>query len=187
MKQLITYFVRGCLAIIPVAATLYILWAVIQATDALLGVSIPGLGLVIAVGVITFAGFLASNVLGRKVFSLFDFAMAKLPVVQLLYTSLRDLIQTFMSETKTVGRPVSVQLIPGSQVRILGLLTRDDLSALNMPDHVAVYVPQAYNIGGQVLAIPRAQIEPIEVRAADMLAFMMSGGASGAAATSKTS
>lgn len=181
MTRFFGYFARGCLAIVPVAATIYILWWVVRTTDALIGVTIPGLGLVVAFGLITLVGFLVSNVIGSRIYQLFDRIMQRVPLVKLLYTSIRDLIETFVGENKQIGRPVSVRLSAGSESRVLGLLTRDDLSPLGLPDHVAVYLPQAYNIGGQVLAIHREHVEPIDVSSSEMLTFMMSGGASGLA------
>jgi uncharacterized membrane protein len=179
MSRFIGYFARGCLALIPVAATVYILWAVVTATDALLGVSVPGLGIVVAIGLTTLVGFLISNVIGRRVYSLFDQLISKVPLVKLLYTSIRDLIQTFVGDKKTIGQPVSVRISKDSDIRVLGLLTRDDLSAMGLSDHVAVYLPQAYNIGGQVLAIHKSCVEKVNMASSEMLAFMMSGGASG--------
>jgi len=179
MKTLVGYFARGCLALIPVALTVYVFWAVITTMDGLLGTTIPGLGLIVSVALITSVGFLVSNVIGRTIYGWFDLMMGRLPVVKLLYKSVRDLLQTFAGEKKTTGRPVKVRLTPGSDTYILGLLTRDDLSALGLIEHVAVYLPQAYNIGGQVLAVPRAQVETVSVSSAEMLTFMMSGGASG--------
>ncbi len=179
MKQLLGYFARGCLAVLPLAATVYVLWLGIQVTDSLVGVSVPGLGLVVAFTVITLVGFLVSNVIGRRVYGWFDTMIARVPLVKVLYTSIRDLIQTFVGDKKAVGKPVAVRLTPTSETRLLGLLTRDTLDMLAFPDHVAVYIPQAYNIGGQVLAIPRAQVEQLNVGSAEMLTFMMSGGAAG--------
>jgi uncharacterized membrane protein len=166
------------LALIPISATVYILWWVVRTTDALLGVTIPGLGLLVAIGLITLVGFLVSNVIGSKIYSLFDRLMKQLPVVTLLYTSIRDLLAAFVGEKK-IGRPVAVRISAQSESRVLGLLTRTDLGKLGLPDHVAVYLPQAYNIGGQVLAVHRDHVEPIDIPSAEMLAFMMSGGASG--------
>ncbi len=181
MSRILGYFARGCLAILPIAATAYILWWFVTATDALIGVTIPGLGLLVAVGLITLVGFLVSNVIGSRIYLLFDRVMQRVPVVKLLYNSIRDLIETFVGENKQLGKPVSVRLSAASESRVLGLLTRDDLSPLGLPNHVAVYLPQAYNIGGQVLAIHRDQVEPLDVSSSEMLTFMMSGGASGLA------
>ena len=179
MKTLFRYFARGCLALIPVGATVYIIWALISTMDGLVGTSVPGLGLVLAVALITLAGFLVSNVIGRKVLEWFDLIMGRVPVVKLLYKSLRDLLQTFAGEKKTTGKPVRVRLDPRSETRLLGLLTRSDLSGLGLPDHVAVYLPQSYNIGGQVIAVHRDQVEALDISAAEMLTFMLSGGAAG--------
>lgn len=179
MKRLLGFFARGCLALIPVMVTGYILWALITATDALVGVSIPGLGLVVAVGLTTLVGFLISNVIGRRVYLIMDQMMTRVPIVKLLYKSIRDLIQTFVGANQSIGKPVVVRISPDSESRVMGLLTRDDLSALGLPDHVAVYIPQAYNVGGQVLAVRRDQVEEVAIPASEMLTFMMSGGASG--------
>jgi len=183
MSRFIGYFARGCLAIIPVAATVYILWWVVSTVDSVIGVTIPGLGLVTAVGLITLVGFLVSNVVGRRVYGLFNHLMERVPIVKLLYTSLRDLIETLVGQKKQIGQPVSVRLSPGSESRILGLLTRRDLTPLGLPHHVAVYLPQAYNIGGQVIAVHRDQVELVQVASSEMLTFMMSGGAAGFAHT----
>jgi uncharacterized membrane protein len=179
MSRLLGYFARGCLAIIPIALTVYILWAIVSATDSLLGISIPGLGIVVTVGLITAIGFLISNVIGRRIFWLLDQVMARVPLVKLLYKSIRDLLQAFVGSNESIGKPVVVQFSKDSSARVMGLLTRRDLSALNLTDHVAVYIPQAYNVGGQVLAVRRDQVEEIDIPAAEMLTFMMSGGAAG--------
>lgn len=179
MKTLLRYFARGCLALIPLGATVYVVWILISAMDRLLGASVPGLGFVLAVALITIVGFLVSNVIGRKILEWFDLAMSRVPIVKLLYKSLRDLLQTFAGEKKTTGKPVRVRLNHDSETHLLGLLTRNDLSGLGLPHHVAVYLPQAYNIGGQVLAFHRDQVEAVDISATEMLTFMMSGGASG--------
>ncbi len=177
MKRLVGYFARGCLALIPVSLIVYLLLTIVSVTDDLLGLSIPGLGLVIALGLITAVGFLISNVVGRRIYQFYDSVMARLPVIKLFYTSIRDLLQTIVGDKTAIGRPVSVCFGDGDGVRLLGLLTQENLNALGLPDHVAVYLPQAYNIGGQVVAVRRDLVENVDVRSSEMLAFMMSGGA----------
>lgn len=181
MSRFLGYFARGCLAVVPLAATLYILYVVITALDALLGVSIPGLGVVVAVGLITGIGFLVSNVIGRQVYWLADQGLARVPLVKLLYTSIRDLVSAFVGEKKSFGKPVAVRLSPEAPVRLLGFVTREAIDVLgsSCAGHVAVYVPQAYNIGGQVLIVPVEAVEPLETSSAELLTFVLSGGAAG--------
>lgn len=179
MNQLVSYFVRGCLATVPVVATVYILYWVVSAVDDLLGVPIPGLGLVVVVVVTTLVGFALSNVIGRRIFSFADRMLARVPLVKLLYTSIRDLIGAFMGQKRKFGRPVAVRLFPGSEIRLLGFLTRDTLAPLHLPGHVAVYFPQAYNVAGQLVAVPEDLVEPLAVSPSELITFLVSGGASG--------
>jgi uncharacterized membrane protein len=179
MNQLVSYFVRGCLATVPVAATVYILYWIVSAVDDLLGIPIPGLGLVVVVTVTTLIGFALSNVIGRRIFNVTDRMLARVPLVKLLYTSIRDLIGAFMGQKRKFGRPVAVRPFPGSEIRLLGFLTRDTLAPLRLPGHVAVYFPQAYNVAGQLVAVPQELVEPLAVSSSELITFLVSGGASG--------
>jgi uncharacterized membrane protein len=48
-----------------------------------------------------------------------------------------------------------------------------------MPDYVAVYFPQSYNFAGYLLLVPRSRIAPLDVPAAEVMTFIISGGVSG--------
>lgn len=179
MNQLVSYFLRGCLAVVPVAATAYILYWVVSAVDALLGIPIPGMGLILVFTLISLVGFALSNVIGRRIFQVTDRMLARVPLVKLLYTSIRDLIGAFMGQKRKFGRPVAVRPFPASEVRMLGFLTRDTLAALQLPGHVAVYFPQSYNFAGQLVAVPQELVEPLGVPSSELITFLVSGGASG--------
>lgn len=179
MSRLIRYFAQGCLVLLPVVATVYVIYFVVTAVDSLLGLSIPGLGIAIALFLVTGVGFFVSNVVGRRLYGWFDQLMSRLPVAKLLYTSIRDLVQAFVGEERRFSRPVAVRLTPGSELKVLGFLSRTSVPALAHPDHVVVYVPQAYNIAGQVLLVPHDQVEVLDVASSELLAFVLSGGASG--------
>jgi len=179
MSRLISYFARGCLVLLPVVATAYVIYFVVTAVDSLLGLSVPGLGLAIALLLVTGVGFFVSNVVGRRLYGWFDQLMSRLPVAKLLYTSIRDLVQAFVGEERRFGRPVAVRLTPGGELKLMGFLSRTSVPALGHPDHVVVYVPQAYNIAGQVLLVPASQVEALDVPSSELLAFLLSGGASG--------
>lgn len=179
MSQLLKYFARGMLAVVPIALTLYALYWVVSAFDQLVGVTVPGLGLLLSLAMITFVGFLVSNVIGRKVIQAFESLLGKVPLVKLIYGSLRDVLQAFVGDKRTFGQPVSVNLENDSEICFFGFLTRESLAPAQLPGHVAVYIPQAYNIGGQVLAVPKSRVTPLDMPASELLTFMLSGGASG--------
>jgi uncharacterized membrane protein len=179
LKRLVGYFVRGCLVLAPLGLTVYILFTILHAIDQLLPIGIPGVGLLLTVCLVTLVGMLTSNVIGRSVVETTDRALKKLPLVKLIYTSIKDLINAFMGDKKSFNRPVAVTLNPMSGVRALGFITRDGLHALDMPLHVSVYFPQSYNFAGYLAVVPRDQVEALDVNSAELMTFIISGGVSG--------
>ncbi len=179
VKRLVGYFVRGCLVLAPLGLTIYILFAILRTIDQLLPIGIPGAGLLLTLILVTTVGALTSNVVGRSVFDSADRALKRLPLVKLIYTSIKDLIDAFMGDKKSFNRPVAVTLNPGSGLKALGFITRDGLHSLELPLHVAVYFPQSYNFAGYLAVVPREQVEALEVNSAELMTFIISGGVSG--------
>jgi len=179
VKRLVGYFVRGCLVLAPLALTLYILYSILRAIDQWLPIGIPGVGLLLTLALVTLVGMLTSNVIGRSFFEATDRGLKQLPLVKLIYTSIKDLINAFMGDKKSFNRPVAVTISPGSGLKALGFITRDGLGALDMPLHVAVYFPQSYNFAGYLAVVPREQVEALEVNSAELMTFIISGGVSG--------
>ncbi|MBO8163212.1 MAG: DUF502 domain-containing protein [Brevibacillus sp.] len=179
MRRLARYFLEGLLYTVPFAVTVFVLYQVFVAVDSWLGFAVPGLGFVVTIALITAIGFLAKGALTRSALMLIDRLFAHVPLVKLLYNALKDLMGVFISEKKSFGKPVLVQLSASSEAKAIGFLTRESMEEFGLADHVAVYIPQSYNFAGNVLIIPREQVEPLEADSADVLAFLVSGGVSG--------
>jgi uncharacterized membrane protein len=165
--------------LVPLGLTVYILFTILSWIDRLLPIGIPGAGLIITLTLVTLVGALTSNVLGRSVVDSADRALKRLPLVKLIYTSIKDLIDAFMGDKKSFNRPVAVTLNAASGLKALGFITRDGLHALDLPLHVAVYFPQSYNFAGYLAVVPREQVEPLDVNSAELMTFIISGGVSG--------
>ncbi len=175
MKAFTKYFLRGLLVIAPAAITVYVVWRVVTTIDRAIGVSIPGLGLVLAAGLIAVVGFLVSNVVGQGLVARADALFARLPLVKLLYTSIRDLVGAFVGQKKMFDKPVAV-VLPGGAARLLGFVTRESVELRGLEGHVAVYVPQSYNFAGTLLVVDRSRIEPLDVTSSDLMTFIVSAG-----------
>ncbi|MCK4752140.1 MAG: DUF502 domain-containing protein [Planctomycetes bacterium] len=178
MKRLMNYFLQGLLVFVPVAVTVFTIVLVFTKLDGLLKVPIPGLGLVITIVLITLIGFVASNFIGNKIFTMIDALFTKLPVVKMLYSAIKDVIQAFAGEKKSFDKPAIVELTPGGP-KAVGFITRESLEFLSLAGHVAVYFPQSYNFAGSVLIFPSERVKPIDVNSAEVMAFVVSGGVSG--------
>jgi len=179
LRKVFRYFLRGALLTSPLGLTLYIILTVLAAVDRLLPFGIPGLGLLVTLTLITLVGVFTSNVVGRSVFERTEQFLNKVPLVKLLYTSIKDLIGAFVGDRKSFNRPVAVRVEKGSSLRLLGFVTRDNLHALGLSAHVAVYLPQSYNFAGNLIVVPADQVEELDVPSSELMTFLVSGGVSG--------
>jgi uncharacterized membrane protein len=179
VKRLVGYFVRGCLVMAPLGLTVYILFTILRTIDQLLPIGIPGVGLLLTLALVTLVGVFTSNVVGRSALETTESVLKRLPLVKLIYTSIKDLVSAFMGDKKSFNRPVAVTLHPGGSLKALGFITRDGLHVLDMPHHVAVYFPQSYNFAGYLAVVPREQVEALDVSSAELMTFIISGGVSG--------
>lgn len=176
MKLVVRYFLQGCLVLFPVAGTVYVVWLVLSFVDRLVPVAIPGLGILLSVAVITLVGAIASNVVGKRIVGGVEAVMSRVPLVRLLYGSIRDLVGAFVGDKRGFGRPAVVHL--DGPIRVLGFVTSDVVPA-PLPGHVAVYLPQSYNFAGNLIVVPLDRVELVDADPTRFLAFIVSGGVSG--------
>jgi uncharacterized membrane protein len=102
---------------------------------------------------------------------------ARVPLVKLIYSNIRDLIGAFVGDSKKFDQPVAVEV--GGGVKLLGFLTREDVDELGVADHMGVYFPQSYNIAGQVMLVPSERVTRLSIPASDAMSFIVSGGVAG--------
>lgn len=186
LHPLLRAFLRGLLIVAPAAVTVWLLWVVFVWVDGLFPSEavfrrkLPGVGLAIALIFITGLGFLASNVLARYFFDGFEHLFTRTPLVRLIYTSLKDMIDAFVGETKRFDQPVLVAPFGSGGALVPGFVTRQQLDVFGLTDHVAVYLPQAYNFAGQLLVVPVESVRKLDTDPSEVMAFIVSGGVSGA-------
>jgi uncharacterized membrane protein len=176
MSRLLSYFLKGLAFVVPLAVTIYVCVAIFRTIDGWLGISIPGVGFVITIVFITAVGAFASNLVARSALGAVDRIFQRLPFVRLLYNSTRDLLDAFVGEKRRFDKPVLVTLVPESNVRAFGFVTQESLSMLGLADQVCVYLPQSYGFAGNLAVVPATQVTRLAADAADVMAFIISGG-----------
>lgn len=179
MKKIGGYFINGFLIFVPFAATVGLITWSMEFIDGLMPFDVPGVGLLVLFILIPLTGFLASNFIGKTLFGFLDKLLNRMPVVKLLYSAMKDLINALAGNKKSFNQPVVVELIENGP-KAMGFITRDDTEFLGIDDHVAVYLPQSYNWAGQVLLFPSHRVVPIELSSSDVMSTIVSGGVSGA-------
>ncbi len=149
------YFVRGLLFFIPAVVTIYLFYFAFAKLDKLLGVPIPGLGLVIVVAFITLLGFLASNFLTGWLFGAMDWLFEHIPMVKIIYRGIKEITRSLVGEKKTFTHPVLVAPSEQSDIRLVGFVTDESLDQWGLHHSIAVYLPQSYNFAGNVVIVPK--------------------------------
>lgn len=185
MKRLIGYFLKGLFVLVPIVVTVYVIYAVFSRIDDLLEItipgtekSVPGAGFIVTLVLITLIGFLASNIFTKSLLGLIDRIFARLPLIKILYTSVKDLIGAFVGDKKMFDKPVLATLSTESQAKVLGFITKEDMSFLGIKEHVAVYLPQSYNFAGNLIILPKGQVSPIDKNSSEVMTFILSAGVS---------
>jgi uncharacterized membrane protein len=176
VSRLLNYFLRGLVLVVPLALTIYVCAVIFTTIDNLLGLSIPGVGFVITLILITLIGFFASSFVTRSLITALDRLLERLPFVRLLYSSAKDMLNAFVGEKKRFDKPVLVSITSDRAVKVLAFLTSESLASLGIADSVTVYMPQSYGFAGHILVVPSDRVERIDADAAEVMAFIISGG-----------
>src|SRR5688500_6279072 len=176
MSRLLNYFFKGVVLLAPLAFTVCVCVRLYATTDGWLGIPIPGVGFLATVVLITLFGFLASSFLTRRMLSMVEGVLERLPFVRLLYSSTKDLLNAFVGEKRRFDKPVLVAPFASGEARALGFVTQDTLATMGMREHVASYLPQSSNSAGSMRICAASGVTPLDAVSADGVAFIVAGG-----------
>lgn len=179
MKKISQYFLQGLLFLMPVVATIYVVYIVFAKIDSIFPFDIPGLGFLLTIALIIAVGFVSSTLLANNIMLFVDRLFARMPMVTMIYTSIKDLIDGFVGDKKSFNKPVLVALDANNLVSVLGFITREDLNNLGMTDRVAVYIPQSYNFAANLIIVDRSRVTHLAADPKEVMKFIVSGGVSG--------
>lgn len=176
---LLRSFLQGLLLISPIAITAFVLYSVFDKIDNLLPF-IPqrGVGFLIIIVVVTLVGYFGTRFfLGKWLFDAFEYVMEHTPGVKFLYSSVRDVIKSFVGDKKRFNKPVWVCVNVHPEIWRIGFMTQSDMTHLGMSDKVAVYMPHAYAISGWVIVTDGKNVKPVQdMTAGEAMKFAVSGG-----------
>jgi uncharacterized membrane protein len=173
------YFFSGTLFIVPLVATAYFIFVSFQWLDNRLNLPYPGLGFLIIIVVITLIGYLSTNYIFRTIGHWFDVGMNRIPLVKLIYATVKDLLGAFVGDKKKFNKPVLVRINKDNSLYQIGFITQSDLSDLGLNDMVVVYFPHSYAFSGYHYFVPKENIKPLNISGPAAMKFIVSGGVSG--------
>jgi uncharacterized membrane protein len=184
MKRISQYFLQGVLLVAPVAIVIYIIYSLFITIDGLfvdkleliLGFKIPGLGILVSFIFLTLLGFIGETALVNPFKKAFQKLLEKIPILNLLYSSLNDLFSAFVGKEKKFNVPVKVLFNKENNLWKMGFVTRETMEEIGNKELAAVYFPHSYNFSGELYLMPTKQIFKINISPAEAMKFIVSGG-----------
>lgn len=186
-------FLSGLATVLPVGITLYLVWWLLQQAESLFGGLVrvvlpdgwyfPGLGILLAIGVVLLVGAFLNAWLFARLVDLGEAILSRIPLVKTIYTGLRDILG-FLSRSggeSDLKQVVSVEIQP--EVHVIGFVTDNDVGqglpelARDADDPlVSVYMPMGYQVGGYTLYLPASRLQPLDLSIEQAMRVVLTAG-----------
>lgn len=193
MSALRKWFIAGLLVIVPLVITLGVLnWiismldqtlAILPETwqpDRLLGVHIPGFGVILTLVILLGVGGIASNFIGRKLVGWGDSLVRRIPVVRSIYSSVKQVSDTVFSDSGNAFRKAVLVQWPREGVWTVAFVTgtpNGEVAALLRDDYVSVFVPTTPNpTGGYFVLVRKSECIELDMSVDAALKYIVSMG-----------
>ena len=133
LNTLAKSFFQGLLIIGPFALTVWIIWYIVSSIDniipALSEKLYPGITFLIVILGTTLIGYLGNKfIIGRVVVDSFDYLLEHTPGIKFIYTSLKDVMTSFVGDKKKFNQPVLIKTGENPEIWRVGFLTQNDLT-----------------------------------------------------------
>jgi uncharacterized membrane protein len=177
-QKLIQYFLQGLLILGPVSITIYFIYEIFNKIDNILRpvINIPGIGFITIICFIILTGYLSSFFVMSRILSVIDKFLERTPGIKLFYSFIRDFFEAFAGNKKKFTKSVLAN-VDDTDIWRIGFITQDDMSGFGMENYVAVYLPMAYSVAGNVYIVPKEKVKPItNISATQSMKFAVSGG-----------
>jgi len=187
------YFITGLLILVPLAITVWVLNLVIGTLDQslllvpeqyrpkkLFGFDIPGLGTILTILIVFLTGLLTNNLVGNYVVKLWERLLQRIPIVNSLYSSVKQVSDTLFSSSGNAFRKAVLVPYPHQNSWTIAFLTGvpgGDAANHLVGDYVSVYVPTTPNpTSGFFLMMKRSDVVELDMSVDAALKYIVSMG-----------
>ena len=187
------YFITGLLILVPLAITVWVLNLVIGTLDqslllvparfrpqSLFGFDIPGLGTILTILIVFLTGLLTNNLVGNYVVKLWERLLQRIPIVNSLYSSVKQVSDTLFSSSGNAFRKAVLVPYPHQNSWTIAFLTGvpgGDAANHLVGDYVSVYVPTTPNpTSGFFLMMKRSDVVELDMSVDAALKYIVSMG-----------
>jgi len=182
VKHITTTFLRGLFTLLPLLLSIYVImwfltWVESGSRAFVLNfmpefLYVHGMGTAIVFVLIYLFGAVTDRPYTKWMFSIVESIVREMPIVKTVYQALKDFTEFLKPKSDRKNANQVVLIRPeGTQVEIMGLMTRESLEGLPEPvskaGRVAVYIPMSYQFGGYTMFVPRAWVHPTNMSVED--------------------
>jgi uncharacterized membrane protein len=193
MAALRRWLFAGLLVLTPIGITLWVLQWIIGTLDQtllilpeswqpdrLIGYRVPGLGVLLALAILLLVGAVTSNFVGRRLVTLGDAVLNRIPVVRSIYSSVKQVSDTLFSPSGNAFRTAVLVQWPRPDVWTIAFVTGTpggDVANHLPDDFVSVYVPTTPNpTGGYFVMLRRRDCIELKMSVDEALRYVISMG-----------
>ena len=187
------YFITGLLVLVPLAITAWVLNIIITTMDqslvfvpeqwqprTLVGFDIPGLGTILTIAIVFLTGLLTNNLVGNFLLRQWEKLLKRIPVVNSLYGSVKQVSDTLFSSSGNAFRKAVLIPYPHQNSYTIAFLTGTpggDVKNHLVGDFVSVYVPTTPNpTSGFFLMLERSKVIELDMTVDAALKYIVSMG-----------
>jgi uncharacterized membrane protein len=187
------YFITGLLIWIPLVITIWVLKLVVDTldqsllllplalrTENWLGMHIPGLGVLLTLLIVFLTGAITANLIGQRLVHLWHEILHRIPVVNSIYSSVKQVSDTLFSSSGEAFRKALLVQWPRQGMWTIAFLTGtpgSDVTRHLQGDFVSVYVPTTPNpTGGYFIIMPRQDVIELDMSVDTALKYVISMG-----------
>ncbi len=196
MSSLRKWLLTGLLVVVPGVITVWVLHWIVSTLDQtlqilpdgwqpdkVLGIHIPGFGVVLTLAILLLVGGIASNFVGRKLVSWGDALVSRIPVVRSIYSSVKQVSDTLFSESGNAFRTAVMVQWPHAGARTIGFVTGAPSGELARhldaggEEWLSVYVPTTPNpTGGYLVMVRKSDCIELDMSVDAALKYIVSMG-----------
>ena len=186
-------FVFGLLTLLPIVATFYVFFAILQFSDSFLfnllpndfaakENRVPGAGIILTIVIILATGVFTRNFFGKKMLGMMDKFISSIPVVKTIYNTIRQLLEgIFSMDRQRAFRKVVLLEYPRKGLFTLAFVAGNlNTSKARIKEFHTVFLPTSPNpTSGFFLMVPLEEVYDIDIRVEDAFRLIISGGVVG--------
>jgi uncharacterized membrane protein len=180
--QLRKSFFTGLLVVIPISVTIYILVFLIELLNSLLPFSfLPyGTGIVLTIILITFVGFMTTNLIGRRLIATGERFISSIPLVKNVYAAVKQIADAMLSSTRKNYTRVVLIEYPRKGIYTLAFVTgvsKGEVQAKTQQNVINLFVPTTPNpTSGFYLMVPESDVIDLDMSVENAFKLLISGG-----------